>query len=107
MSEQASDKLCYLIVLFNVDAEFDWDERATAEFDFPLVPMFNDWLNCLPDKWFNFVVVVVVVVVADCVEGIEGTEGIGSNSVSGVLNQMDKDHQFNSFFNHSLQLSSC
>lgn len=83
---RASGMRGYLVALFKVDEEFDCDERPTVKLDFPPVPIFRDWLNCLPDRLFNLAVV-------DCDEGVEGDEGIGSGSVSGVLNEKQPDHE--------------
>ena len=81
---RASGMRLYLVALFKVDEEFDCDERPTVKLDFPPALIFRDWLNCLPDTLFNLAVV-------DCDEGVEGDEGIGSGSVSGVLDENNQN----------------
>ncbi len=56
--------------------EFDRDEKPTVKFDFPLLPLLYDWLNCLPDRFG--------IAVDDCGEGVEAVEW-GRGSVSAVL----------------------
>lgn len=67
----------YLDVLFSEDKGLDCDERPTVNVDFPVVPLLNDWLSCLPEILF-------VNAVAVCGDGVDGRDWRRS-SVSGIL----------------------
>ncbi len=64
--------------MFIEEDEFDCDDKPTDKFDFSLVPILYDWLNCLPDKFG--------MVIDDFREGGDAV-GWEKGSLSGVLHK--------------------
>lgn len=66
----------YLEVLLCELNRFDCDDKPTVKLDFPLVLLFNDWLNGRLE--------VLIIAIDDCGDGVDGAT-TGSNSLLGVL----------------------